>query len=287
MSTQSAPRRRALVPALIVANGLLLFTAALRGEPVTVRHAEGVVHGFLVLRTLAGATIASGDLVQDARGGRVTTRVTFHFKDGSTQDETAVFSQHEQFRLVEDRVVQRGPSFPRPLDMSIDAGAGVVTVRYSDDGKEKSEAKHLDLPPDLANGLVPTLLKNVDRSAPPRSLSYVVATPAPRLIKLAIAAAGQEQFSLGGQARQSTHYVLHPEIGGIAGALAGLVGKQPPDSHVWILGGSAPAFVRSEQPLYAGGPLWRIELVAPEWHEPSMPDWPAATWGSSRAQAGR
>ena len=43
------------------------------------------------------------------------------------------------------------------------------------------------------------------------------------------------------------------------------LGKQPPDSRVWVLAGDAPAFVRSEQPLYAGGPLWRIELTSPVW----------------------
>lgn len=31
--------------------------------------------------------------------------------------------------------------------------------------------------------------------------------------------------------------------------LAPLLGKQPPDFHVWV-GGEVPAFVKSEQPLY-------------------------------------
>jgi hypothetical protein len=56
---------------------------------------------------------------------------------------------------------------------------------------------------------------------------------------------------------------LKVEIGGIAGFLAPLVGKQPPDSQMWILDGTAPAFVKSEQPLYLGGPLWRIDLASP------------------------
>jgi hypothetical protein len=41
------------------------------------------------------------------------------------------------------------------------------------------------------------------------------------------------------------------------------VGKQPPDTHVWILGGDAPTFVKFEGPLYSGGPVWRIELSSP------------------------
>jgi hypothetical protein len=231
-----------------------------------VRHTEGVVHGFLVLRRLDGATIADGELIQTARGDRVTARLTLRFKDGSIHDETAVFTQRQQFRLISDHLSQKGPVFPHPLDMTIDAGTGDVDVRYSDEhGESKRESAHLDLPPDLANGIILTLLKNVAADAPPKSLSFVAATPKPRLVKLEIQAAGRERFSTARTVRIATHYVLKVDIGGISGLLAPLVGKQPPDSHVWILGGEAPAFVKSEQPLFFGGPVWRIELVSPVW----------------------
>jgi hypothetical protein len=185
-------------------------------------------------------------------------------------DETAVFSQQRQFRLISDHLVQKGPVFPVPLDMSIDGASGQVTVRYANEhGEQKQESERLSLPPDLANGLVPTLLKNVRPDAPPKSFSLIAATPKPRLVKLAISSAGQEQFSTGGASREATDYILKVEIGGISGLLAPLLGKQPPDSHVWILGGDAPAFVKSEQPFFLGGPVWRIELVSPGWPRPA------------------
>jgi hypothetical protein len=150
--------------------------------------------------------------------------------------------------------------------MSIDAASGNVVVRYSDDhGQPKTDAEHVSLPPDLANGLTLTLMKNVRPNALPKTLSFVAATPKPRLVKLALSSAGEDRFSTGGMGREATHYVLKVEIGGLRGVIAPLVGKQPPDSHVWILGGEAPAFVRSEQPLFMGGPVWRIELVSPAW----------------------
>jgi hypothetical protein len=243
----------------------LACSVTLSGDTVAVRHTEGIVHGFLALRALDGTTIADGDLIQLARGDEVTTRLVFHFKDGSLHDETAVYLQRHEFRLKSDHLVQRGPTFPQPLEMTIDGG-GDVTVRYSGDhGQQKVETERLDLPPDIANGLILTLLKNVQPGAPPKTVSLVAATPRPRLLKLAIAEAGEEPFSTGGAARSAMHYVLKVEIGGIAGLLAPLLGKQPPDSHVWIVGGEAPAFVKSEQPLYLGGPLWRIELVSPVW----------------------
>src|SRR4051794_37412715 len=131
-------------PACLAATAtMLLCSALLWAEPVAVRHLEGIVHGFLVLRTLDGAAIADGDLLQLARGARVTSRLTFRFKDGSTSDETAVFSQRAQFRLITDHLVQKGPSFPHPIDMFINAGTGHVTVRYEGDhGEAKQEVEH-------------------------------------------------------------------------------------------------------------------------------------------------
>jgi hypothetical protein len=265
----SRPRARVRTRAVLMslAAALMILHRA-EGEPVAVRHAEGIVHGFLVLRTADGAPVADGDLIQIARRSRVTARLVFRFKDGSLHDETAVFSQQRQFRLVSDHLVQKGRSFPRQLDMSIDAVGGHVVVRYKDeDREEKTESDHIDVPPDLANGLILTLLKNVRPGAIPPSFSFIAATPKPRVVKLQISVAGQDRFSTGRTDRTATHYVLKVDIGGLRGVLAPLVGKQPPDSHVWILGGEAPAFVKSEQPLYFGGPIWRIELVSPVWRQ--------------------
>jgi hypothetical protein len=84
-------------------------------------------------------------------------------------------------------------------------------------------------------------------------------------VKLDITAAGSDPFSIGSSRRRARHYVVKIDIGGFAGLVAPLVGKQPPDSHVWILEGDAPAFVKSEGPLHLGGPIWRIELLSPGW----------------------
>jgi hypothetical protein len=76
---------------------------------------------------------------------------------------------------------------------------------------------------------------------------------------------GEDSFSTGDTHRKAMHYVMKVDIGGLSGAFAQLLGKQPPDTHVWILEGEAPAFVKSEGPLAYGGPIWRIELVNPVW----------------------
>ena len=99
----------------------------------------------------------------------------------------------------------------------------------------------------------------------------VVATPKPALVKLKISSAGTDRFVTGATARQVAHYVVKVEIGGLRGWIAPLLNKQPPDSHVWILGGEAPAFIRSDGPMFAGGPIWRIDLEAPTSHRAIEP----------------
>src|SRR5580704_4519237 len=243
-----------------------LYPRLSSAQQVAVKYKEGVVHGFLVIRTLNDETIAAGDLAQLANGDRVTTHLVYHFKDGSLQEETAVFSQRGSFRLISDHLIQKGPAFKRPTDLSIDGSTGQVTVRYTDDdGKEKVITDRLKIPPDLANGAIPTVLKNIPPGTPKTTLSMIVATSKPRLVKLIISPEGEDTFSVGESARKAVRYDVKVDIGGAAGVVAPIVGKQPPDTHVWILQGEAPAFVKSEGPAYEGGPIWRIELTSPVW----------------------
>ena len=250
---------------------LMLFSsAAALASNFPVHYREGLLHGFLLLSTTEGVPIAAGDVTQVAQGDKVTLHLVFHFKDGSLQDEITVFSQRKMFSLISYHLVQKGPAFPHPTDMTIAASTGEVTVRYADDkGEEMVESERMKLPPDLANGMVPTLLKNFPIGAALPPMSMVVATPKPRIVKLNFSSQGTEPFSLAGASREARHYVIKVEIGGVAGLVAPLVGKQPPDAHVWIFGGEAPTFVKSESLFYLGGPVWRMEILSPAWPKSS------------------
>ena len=258
--------------AILLICACVLSGASVSASPVAVRYKEGLLHGFLVLSTLDGTPIAEGDLIQFPAGNRITSRLIFHFKDGSRSEETAIFSQRNYFRLISYHLVQKGPTFRHATEVSIDTSKGQVTVNYTDDdGKEKTASERLKLPPDLANGLVLTLLKNLASDPPPLEVPIVVATPKPRLVKLAISGLGKDPFSLAGSSREALHYVIRVEIGGVAGLLAPWLGKQPPDSHIWVLGGESPTFVKAETLSYLGGPIWRTELVAPDWPKAEVP----------------
>ena len=137
-------------------------------------------------------------------------------------------------------------------------------VRFADDdGKEETINERLNLPADVANGLLFTLVRHIRPSAPQTIVPEVAMTPKPRLVDLVILPQGEEPFSSGSIKHKAMHYVVKVKIGGVAGLLAPLLGKQPADMHIWVLDGDAPAFVKFEGQLYSGGPIWRVELASP------------------------
>jgi hypothetical protein len=239
---------------------LLVMTHSAFAEPIPVHYAQGSSHGFVTLETLDGETLATGENTQTVHGDRVTSRLVLHFRDGSVDDDLTVFTQRGFFRLVSDHHIQHGPSFPKSMNFLINATTGEITNR-ADDGKVTIE--HLDLPPDVSNGLPPNLLLNINPSTPETKISYVVPGAKPRLIHISIKPTGSLPFSVGLLRRKATDFTLHVELGGIAGVVAPIVGKQPADYHIWLLAGSPPAFIREEGPLYEGGPIWRMRGISP------------------------
>jgi hypothetical protein len=250
----------------------LLFSIALVVDPCTcsatlvpAKHKEGTAHGFLVLRSLNGKLLATGQLIQTIEGDRVTSEVVFHFRDGSLQDEVTVFSQDSDFRLISDHLRQQGPSFPKPVDAYVDAAGGNVQISSLKDPKQKTEQQHLQIPQDAANGLTLILLKNLSPADPETTVSLVTTSEKPRIVKLKIHSAGEQAFSAAGARIEAIHYVVHTDIGGVEGAVASVIGKQPPDLHFWIVPGKAPTFVKFTGELFEGGPTWNIELAPVRW----------------------
>jgi hypothetical protein len=103
---------------------ILLQPNRLTAEQVPVRHKEGLMHGFLALRTLEGKKLGDGEMTQVTEGDRVTADLIFRFKDGSIYEDKTVFTQKGSFRLLSDHLVEKGPSFKQPMETLIDALPG-------------------------------------------------------------------------------------------------------------------------------------------------------------------
>jgi hypothetical protein len=55
-------------------------------------------------------------------------------------------------------------------------------------GKEKDRTEHIELPEDVSNGMILTLLKNIPPSTPETNVAMLAASSKPRLVKLSIRA---------------------------------------------------------------------------------------------------
>jgi hypothetical protein len=215
----------------------------------------------MVARSEAGKIIANGEFSQAVQGDEVTMRLTYHFVDGSIDDETTTYRQQGTFRLVRNHHIQKGPFFGRPVDFTVEAATGTATSRTEDkEGKIHVESHHIDLPDDLANGFVGTLLLNVPQNRTPFRVGMLAPVAGGRLIQLLISSEGEQPFQAAGQTLKATVFRIHPELGGIVGMIARLIGLQPKDVMVWVLEGQDPAIMRIVGQLGGYGPLVSSDL---------------------------
>jgi len=151
--------RAALFLAFVVA------TAAAQAAPIPVRFVEGLTRGYMLLRDLDNRILAHGDLLQVVKGEEIEKQMVFRFKDGSLYDERVTYTERGAFRLKTYHLTQRGPAFDEDVEISLTASTGAYTVKKKDhdDGKEKTDDGKLDVPDDLYNGLLMTIVKDLPK----------------------------------------------------------------------------------------------------------------------------
>ena len=221
--------------------GMAALVPVVTAAPVAVRFVEAGARGFLIVRD-AGKVVAKGELIQVVRGDALESRLTFRFADQSLSDETVVFSQRSVFRLLSYRLVQRGPSFPESLEASLTRDPPIYSARTrSREGKEANSQGTLDVPADLANGMLGLFLRNLPAGGS-ENVQIVAFTPKPRLLDVFLGQATGVPVLAGGVQRQASLFALKPRLRGVARLIAPLIGKEPPTLRYWILGGEAPAF---------------------------------------------
>src|SRR5580692_4877019 len=215
---------------LVAAFWAITLGTAAPAEPISVRHIQRPMHRFMVARSDAGKIIASGEFSQVVQEDEVTMRLTYKFLNGSIDDETTTYRQQGTFRLVRNHHIEKGPFFAKPVDFAVDAATGIATTRTTDNnGKVHIESEHMDLSDDLANGFVGTLLLNVPPNTAPFRVGILAPIGGGRLIRILISPEGEQLFHATGQTLKATVFRIHPELGGIVGVIAPLIGLQDRD----------------------------------------------------------
>lgn len=235
--------------------------------PIAVKFPEGMTHGFLLVRSLAGEILGQGEMTQVLKeDDLIENQLVLRFKDGSLHDEKVAFSQQRVFTMISYRLVQWGPSFPEQLDVSVDRGTAKYTVRSQEGeaGKKEVLTGQVDLPKDVYNGMLITMSKNLQKGSD-ETVSVLAFTPTPQVIKVHLHAVDEDPVNIAEVSRKATQYVYTPQIGMIKEFFGKALGKLPAEFHYtcWIMNDKIPSFVQFEGPLQLMGQVVRIELVSP------------------------
>jgi hypothetical protein len=242
-----------------------LVSVPVNAAPVAVRFPEGMAHGFLLVRSLAGEIIGQGEMTQVVKeGDLVESQLIFNFKDGSLHDEKVTFSQQRVFTMLRYHLVQRGPSFPDQIEVSIDRSTAEYKVRSKtgEDGKEEVLTGAVTLPKDVYNGILVTMLLNLPKGAS-ETVNFLAFKPRPEVIKLELLIMGEHTVRVGDLSHKAVQYVFKPDIGMFRELLGRLPVIPASFTSCWILADEVPSFVQFEGPLQLMGPIMRIELVSP------------------------
>ena len=149
------------------------------------------------------------------------------------------------------------------MEMQLDAQNGRVT--YHDLEKDKTTSEVLKLPGDVANGIITQVLQNISPDTSETKVSYVVPAAKPRLATLVISRAGEGTYLLGDRRETASKFEIKVDLGGVAGVIAPIVGKEPKPIYAQMAGGKVPMFIRIETQFYEGAPRWTIEQTSPVW----------------------
>jgi hypothetical protein len=191
--------------------------------------------------------------------------MVFRFKDGSVFDERATFTEQGVYALKSYRLTEKGPAFEvdTEISMTIATGAYSVSTKDHKGGEEKVIKGTLDLPADVYNGMILTVVKDLAKGAG-EVIHFVAFTPDPKIIELELTPTGEQDATVGELKKSATHYLLKPRLGMWLKFFAIILGRVPPDLHAWIITDEVPAFVGFEGTLTTPGPVWRIETVSPQ-----------------------
>lgn len=234
---------------------------AANAEQLEVQHRQMLMHQFMDVRAENGKILGRAEFTQVVQGDEVTMRLRYQFLDGSIDDETTTYRQQGTFQLVRDQHVQKGPFFTSPVDFTVDGTTGTATTITTDKkGRVHTASEHMDLPKDLSNGFVGTLLVNVPRNTKPFRVSLLVPVNGGRLIHIQISPEGERPFQMEGQPLKATVFRIHPDLGRIVGLFARMLGLQPKDVMVWVLEGEQPEVMRIFGQLGGSGPVVSSEL---------------------------
>ncbi len=218
------------------------------GDPIRIVWIEGDIAGQTpILGPDGGAPIGIVEYHQHRKGDEVEMTRVSRFKDGSSDEDTAVAHVNRTLEAIRGRSIIRDKNGRTLVDLRIDVPGGRVTGFYSDNGtrREVDMVEHLD-PATYWGPLIFTVVRNFEANAEEDRVRFrtIAPTPRPRVLTMEVAHLGQREITRMGRELTLEHYTLRPTFGWVVDPI---VHRLVPTTEFLVEPGSPPSLAR-----YAG-----------------------------------
>ena len=238
---------------LTLAAGLLVLPAAAAarsaGDPIRLVWDEGDVAGTsTIYGPDGGEPIGFIEYRQTRHGDRLSSARIAHFRDGSSDEDSADARVDGTLEALAGRTIIRDTDGVPAVDLTIDVAGGHIAASWGRGARRRTLDERVALPKGTYWGpLIFIVLKNFDANAEDGRLVFrtVAPTPRPRVFDMELAGGPPAALQRAGARLATRRFQLGPTIHWTVDPILRLV---LPSATFWMLPGEPPALARFAGP---------------------------------------
>ncbi len=234
--------------------------AAAPTEPIKLQYLEGDYAGATTIWSEDGKKILGYiSYSQHRDGDRLHIERVAHFRDGSSDEDTADVRVGARLEAIGGRSIIRDAKGKPVVDLKIDVAGKKVTGFYVEDGKREAVDEEVDIGPGTYWGpMYALVVKNFAANAVDGKVvvQSVLPTPKPRVIDMEFKRDGGETLRRTGGSVKAERITLLPTVNFL---IDPILQRLVPKTEFFIDSGTPPALARFAGPRNYANQLMRLE----------------------------
>jgi hypothetical protein len=240
-----------------------LVSVTARGDesqPIALKYLEGDYAGATTIWTEDGKRIIGFiSYSQHRQGDHLKIERAAHFRDGSSDEDTAEVQVGDQLRAIGGRSIIRDTKGKPTMDLRIDVEKRHISGFYLDDGKREEVNEDVDIGPATYWGpLYMLVVKNFAANAADGKVvvQSVVSTPKPRIIDMEFQRGGNATVVRTGGSIKTDRITLLPTVNFL---IDPILQRLVPKTEFLVAPGEPPSLARFDGPRNYAGQMIRLE----------------------------
>ncbi len=229
-------------------------------QPISLKYLEGDYAGATTIWTEDGKHIIGFiSYSQHRQGDHLKIERTAHFRDGSSDEDTAEVQVGDQLRAIGGHSIIRDTKGKPTMDLHIDVAARHLSGFYIDGGKREEVNEDVDIGPATYWGpLYMLVVKNFAANAADGKVvvQSVVSTPKPRIIDMEFQRDGNATVVRTGGSIKADRITLLPTVNFLVDPI---LQRLVPKTEFLVAPGEPPSLARFDGPRNYAGQMIRLE----------------------------